>query len=154
GIDVRNVEKPSARGVQWASGGTEWVVGAGAVDQFTGDDPSGSTIDLWKPPLIRGASATEQCAAFVTGGGNHVWVSEGRRLAMLDGASGSVLKTTTLAAAPDSNGTTCYGVAYEGGRLFAVRDPDESLGYLDPETGRDDVILAGFSGLTAGVGIY
>ena len=145
GVDVTNGGRPDV-GAHWAGGRTEWVVGAGAVDQLSVDDPASSRISLWNPISEAGQAASDKCRAFVTGVGSTVFVSEGRRFAVLDGRSGSVLRTLTLPAVPNLASETCYGVRYVGGHLLAVRDPDESLGYLDPTTGTFVLIASGIIG--------
>src|SRR5262249_12680198 len=42
GVDVGRDRSAADTGAQWAGNGTEWVVGAGAVDQFTTDDSGGT----------------------------------------------------------------------------------------------------------------
>jgi len=70
----------------------------------------------------------------VTGGGGAVWVSQGRRLAELDG-SGNVRHRWVLPAAPDALSGTCYHVKYGAGNLFAERWPDGTVGRVDTAGG-------------------
>ena len=120
---VQTVGVDGAPDSQYAIGGREWVGFPGGVDEI---DSSGvAKITLWRPPTYR-------CFVFVTGHGRSVWVSEGQNVAVLDAASGSVLRKLRLPAAPGAPpGTTCYGVRYTGGQLLAIRNPDYSIGPLD-----------------------
>ena len=85
-------------------------------------------IALWKPPVgYQGA-----CFTFVTGDGKSVWVSEGQDVAVLDAASGNVLRKLRLPAATGyPPGVTCYGLRYGGGQLLAIRNVDYSIGTVD-----------------------
>ena len=60
-----------------------------------------------------------------------MWVAEGRHLAVLDAAGGSVLSRLQLPAAP--SGDTCYGVRYTNGELLAIRS-DGTIGPIDPKS--------------------
>jgi class 3 adenylate cyclase len=120
---------------QYASGGTDWVATSGGVDEISISGGS-SRPALWTPS----SPSNFQCLAFVTGTANRVWVSEGRHLAEFDANSGTVLFKLTLAASPATaagvaSTQTCYGVRYAGGSLLAARDPEGSIGSLDPHTG-------------------
>jgi class 3 adenylate cyclase/tRNA A-37 threonylcarbamoyl transferase component Bud32/DNA-binding beta-propeller fold protein YncE len=136
---------------QYAVGSNDYVALPGAVDQI--NNGGATKITLWAPVHLGHGGAPSSgygsCLSFVTGNGRTVWVSEGRHFAELD-ASGSVLRTSTLPAAPDAlRGSTCYGVRYTGGQLFAIRDPDESVGTLDPRSGAYAPLESGISGMTA-----
>ena len=118
---------------QYATGGGEWVGILGGVDEI--ENGGVSRILLWKPPVIlRGGNASgSPCFVYVTGHGRRVWVAEGQHLAVLDAASGSVLRERELPAAPGfPPGSTCYGIRYSDGTLLAIRSADVSLGAVDP----------------------
>ena len=111
---------------QYAAGGTEWVGVPGGVDEI--DSDGATKITLWKPP----AGYQGACFTFVTGDGKSVWVSEGQDVAVLDTASGSVLRKLRLPAATGyPPGVTCYGLRYGGGHLLAIRNVDYSIGTVD-----------------------
>ena len=116
---------------QYATGGLEWVAYAGGVDEI---DSSGATkITLWRPSATThtGLDGTP-CFAYVTGDGRKVWVSQGRDVAVIDAASGNVLRTLRLPpAAGYPPSLTCYGLRYSGGELTAIRNPDQSVGTVD-----------------------
>jgi hypothetical protein len=157
-IDPRTLEVVQTVGLdgipssQYAVGNSDFVAIPGGVDQINN---SGATkIALWAPTHLGHGGAPSSgygsCLPFVTGDGHIVWVSEGRHFAELDAATGDVLRTQILQAAPKSlPGTTCYGVRYTGGQLFSLRDPDESVGTLDPRTGAYEPLESPISGLTA-----
>jgi class 3 adenylate cyclase/DNA-binding beta-propeller fold protein YncE len=126
---------------QWSAGTADWVAMPGAVEMVDASSGNVSTISLARAP------AGSPCVATVTGSGTRVWVAEARSLTELD-SSGSVLRTLELPAVPGLGGLTCYGVRYTDGKLFAVRDPDESVGQLDPTTGTFTPIVSGFEGLS------
>jgi class 3 adenylate cyclase len=131
---------------EWAGLGADWVAftQSGSLDEVAVGSPA-NQIPLWKPLEIYGAPI---CDLVVTGDKHSVWVSQGRKLAEIDPASGTKVLTRTLPAAPDSFGTTCYGVKYTGGKLLALREPDGSIGTVDPISGGytpvlTDLILSG-----------
>jgi class 3 adenylate cyclase len=141
-VDVIRAREGGDSGAQWAGGSMNWAAGAGAVDQFSADGTA-TRIALWQPVLLLARPA---CRAYVTGGRGRVWITDARHLAELNAADGSVLRKVTLEnVVGASAGTVCYGAQYSDGRLVAVRDPDESVGYLDPTTGA-------FSHITQNVG--
>jgi hypothetical protein len=111
---------------QYAAGGTEWVGIPGGVHEISSD--GATKIALWTPP----AGYQGACYTFVTGDGKSVWVSEGQDVAVLDTASGSVLRKLRLPAATGyPPGVTCYGLRYGGGQLLAIRNVDYSIGTVD-----------------------
>jgi serine/threonine-protein kinase len=119
---------------QYSTGRNDYVtLFGGAIDELT---TSGATrVALWKPSVVPSvAGGPSICTAYVTGAGKDVWVSQGQHLAEIDGTSGSVLRPLTLAPVPASV-QTCYGVRVFDGSLFAARDPDKSIGSLNPRTG-------------------
>ena len=124
---VQTVGVHGAPDSQYAVGGKDWIAFPGGVDEV---DSTGATkIGLWKPSAIR-------CFAFVTGHGRSVWVAEGQDVAVLDRASGSVLRKLQLPAEPHTPpGNTCYGLRYTGGQLLAIRNTDYSLGPVDLRSG-------------------
>jgi len=138
---------------QYSTGDTDWVVRRGAVDKVTTDGVT--TIALWKPltpvtnPIASPFNAT--CQPFVTGNPKSVWVSEVRHLAVFDATTGTLVRRSTLPVASAVNvrvygppsTATCYGVRYANNELLAVRDPDEAIGRLDPDTGDFLPILTG-----------
>jgi len=147
---------------QYATGDREWVAFRGGVDEI--DSSGGTPIPLWKPPGFNGgASVAAPCYAFVTGNGRTVWVSEGRHVAVIDAASGNVLRKLQLPAVPGyPAGATCYGLRFAGGQLLAIR-ADFSFGPVDPGSmsftpiGKDvGASTAGFgsSNWAAGFGSY
>ena len=114
---------------QYAIGNTDWVGVPGGVDVVDAQADSNNTtkISLWKP-----AGGSTQCYVFVTGDGRTVWVSEGTNVAVIDAASGNVLRKLHL---PTPSGVppslTCYGLRYSDGVLLAIRGPDFSIGRVD-----------------------
>ena len=116
---------------QYAVGGTDWVAFAGGVDEI--DSGGAHKITLWRPGATTHASADgTACFAYVTGDGRSVWVSEGQNVAVIDAASGNVLRTLRLPVAPGyPPSLTCYGLRYSGGALVAIRNPDFSIGTVD-----------------------
>ncbi len=121
---VQTIGVDGAPDSQYAVGGREWIGFPGGVDEI---DSTGATkITLWRPhtPL--------RCFVFVTGDGRNVWVSEGQDVAVLDAASGSVLRKLRLPSEPHTSpGSTCYGLRYTGGQLLAIRNTDYSMGPVD-----------------------
>lgn len=111
---------------QYAAGDTDWVGFPGGVDQI---DSSGAVkVALWSVP----AGYQDTCYTFVTGDGRTVWVSEGQDVAVIDAASGNVLRKLRLPAATGNPpGVTCYGLRYSGGHLLAIRNTDYSIGTVD-----------------------
>jgi class 3 adenylate cyclase len=148
---------------QYASGGREWIGVPGGVDEL---DSDGAThIALWR----RAESPTPDnnpnnglfCNPSMTGAGENVYISEGPRLAVLDAASGSVLRTFPLQAAPNAgDGVTCYNLLFTSHRLYAVRFPDLSFGPIDLTAGTytpvasnvPDIFGVGESNWAAGFG--
>ncbi len=128
---VQSVGVDGAPDSQYATGGTEWVAFAGGVDEISS---SGVTkVALWKPSATNrpGLDATA-CFAYVTGDGRNVWMSQGRDVAVIDATSGNVLHKLLLpTAAGYPPSLTCYGLRYSGGRLVAIRNPDQSIGTVD-----------------------
>ena len=114
---------------QYAIGDTDWVGVPGGVDVVDAQADSNNTtkISLWKP-----AGGSTQCYVFVTGDGRTVWVSEGTNVAVIDAASGNVLRKLHL---PTPSGVppslTCYGLRYSDGVLLAIRGPDFSIGRVN-----------------------
>ena len=117
---------------QYATGGTDWVGIPGGVDEI--GSGGATSLHLWKrPPPSGGASGAggSPCFSFVTGDGRSVWVAEGRHVAVLDAASGSLLRTLQLPAVPGyPPGDSCYGLRYTDGVLLAIRS-DSSFGPVD-----------------------
>ena len=121
---------------QYATGGTDWVGIPGGVDELSS---GGATpLRLWKPPPLSGGSAGaggSPCYSFVTGDGRSVWVAEGTHVAVLDAASGSLLRRLELpAVAGYPPGDSCYGLRYTDGELLAIRT-DSSFGPVDLSSG-------------------
>ena len=140
-IDPDTLEIVEAVGVhgdpdsQYAVGGTDWVAFAGGVDEI---DSSGvHRVALWRPGATTHASVSgTQCFAYVTGDGRSVWVSEGRNVAVIDAASGNLLRTLRLPVASGfPPNLTCYGLRYSDGSLVAIRNPDFSIGTVDLGSG-------------------
>ena len=118
---------------QYAAGNTEWVGLSGGVDEIDGSpDGSGVTkVPLWTPPGIR-ATGAQPCHVYVTGDGRTVWVAEGRHVAVIDAASGNVVRKLLLPPAADAPpGGSCYGLRFADGRLLAIQDPGSSIGPID-----------------------
>jgi class 3 adenylate cyclase len=149
---------------QYAAGGKEWIGVPGGVDELDGD---GAThVALWR----RAESPTHDsnpnnglfCNPSMTGAGQNVYVAEGPRLAVIDAASGSVLRTLALQAAPNAgDGVTCYNLLLTSShRLYAVRFPDLSFGPIDLTAGTytpvasnvPDIFGVGESNWAAGFG--
>jgi class 3 adenylate cyclase len=149
---------------QYAAGGKEWIGVPGGVDELDGD---GAThVALWR----RAESPTHDnnpnnglfCNPSMTGAGQNVYVAEGPRLAVIDAASGSVLRTLALQAAPNAgDGVTCYNLLLTPShRLYAVRFPDLSFGPIDLTAGTytpvasnvPDIFGVGESNWAAGFG--
>ena len=144
---------------QWAADGTEigandFVVGAHSntatlvsqarAQNATIDIGALARVTLWKGPRLDGT-----CAAYITGAGDTVWVSEGQQLSEIDALTGLVLGNRVLPPAPHAVGATCYGVRYTGARLLAARSPDASIGYLDAATGAFTPVVTAMTGITA-----
>jgi class 3 adenylate cyclase len=149
---------------QYAAGGKEWIGVPGGVDELDGD---GAThVAVWR----RAESPTHDnnpnnglfCNPSMTGAGQNVYVAEGPRLAVIDAASGSVLRTLALQAAPNAgDGVTCYNLLLTSShRLYAVRFPDLSFGPIDLTAGTytpvasnvPDIFGVGESNWAAGFG--
>ena len=113
---------------QYATGNTDWVAFSGGVDEI---DSNGVTkIPLWRAPQ----TGSVQCFVFVTGDGRHIWVSQGPQVAVLDAASGNILRRLRLPTEPDAPANyTCYGLRYTSGVLVAVR------GIVNPSIGTVDL---------------
>jgi class 3 adenylate cyclase len=128
---ARTVGLDGAPDSQYATGDTDWVAFAGGVDTI--DSTGVNKILLW-PASQRGAV---QCFVFVTGDGRHIWVSQGRHVAVLDATSGNVLRRLLLPAEPDApTSYTCYGLRYTAGALLAIRGiANPSIGTVDLESG-------------------
>lgn len=111
---------------QYATGNTDWVAFSGGLDEIDGSGVS--EIPLWRAP-----QGSVQCFAFVTGDGRHIWVSQGRHVAMLDAANGNVLRRLQLPVEPDGPPNyTCYGLRYTSGALLAIRGiANPSIGTID-----------------------
>jgi hypothetical protein len=118
---------------QYATGNTDWVAFSGGLDEIEG---SGVTkIPLWPAP-----QGPVQCFAFVTGDGRRIWVSQGRHVAVLDAANGSVLRRLQLPVDPDGPpGYTCYGLRYTSNALLAIR------GIANPSIGTVDLDSASYT---------
>jgi hypothetical protein len=115
---------------QYAAGSTDWVGVPGGVDEIDEAAEGANKISLWTPV---GGSA--QCFVYVTGNGRTVWVSEGTNVAVIDAASGNVVRKLRLPPpAGISPSLTCYGLRYSGGELLAIRN-DYSIGKVDLSSG-------------------
>ena len=114
---------------QYAIGDTDWVGIPGGVDVLDtqADSNNATKISLWEP-----SGGSTRCYVYVTGNGRTVWVSEGTNVAVIDAASGNVLRKLHL---PTPSGVppslTCYGLRYSDGVLLAIRGPDFSIGSVD-----------------------
>jgi hypothetical protein len=118
---------------QYATGDTDWVAFAGGLDEIDGTGVS--EIPLWRAP-----QGSVQCFAFVTGDGRHIWVSQGRHVAILDAANGNVLRRLQLPVEPDGPPNyTCYGLRYTSGALLAIR------GIANPSIGTVDLDSASYT---------
>ena len=150
---------------QYAAGGREWIGVPGGIDEL---DSDGAThVALWR----RAESPTHDnnpnnglfCTPSMTGAGRSVYIAEGPRLAVIDAASGSVLRTLALQAAPNAgDGVTCYNLLFTSHRLYAVRFPDLSFGPIDLTAGTytpvaadvPDIFGVGESNWSAGFGSF
>ena len=60
----------------------------------------------------------------------------GTNVAVIDAASGNVLRKLRLPAPPGfPPNLTCYGLRYSDGELVAIRNPDYSIGTVDLSSG-------------------
>jgi class 3 adenylate cyclase len=114
---------------QYATKDTDWVAFAGGLDEI---DSSGVTkIPLWRAP-----EGAVRCFAFVTGDGRHIWVAQGRHVAVLDAANGNVLRRLQMPVEPNGPPSyTCYGLRYTSNALLAIRGiANPSIGTVDLES--------------------
>jgi class 3 adenylate cyclase len=127
---VQTVGVDGSPSSQYAAGSTDWVGVPGGVNEIDeGGESAAIRISLWKP-----TGGAAQCFVYVTGDGKTVWVSEGTNVAVLDGASGNVLRKLRLPPpAGISPSITCYGLRYSGGELAAIRN-DFTIGRVDLST--------------------
>jgi class 3 adenylate cyclase len=138
---VRTIGLGGSPQAQWAHGRYDWIAFGNGVEAI-GPDLTGTTTQI--PRLAPPGSL---CISYVTGSGGTIWVSRARTLAQLD-SSGNLLRTSTLPPADLGNGT-CYGVRETGGSLLAIRDPDESIGRVDPAGPTYTPIASGINGLSS-----
>jgi class 3 adenylate cyclase len=113
---------------QYAIAGTEWIGVPGGVEQIDeeADNNTATRISLWQP-----GGGSVRCLVYVTGDGKTMWVSEGTSVAVLDAASGTVLRKLQLPPSPGvPRSLTCYGLRFGGGSLFAIRN-DFTIGKVD-----------------------
>jgi DNA-binding SARP family transcriptional activator/DNA-binding beta-propeller fold protein YncE len=142
---------------QWAAGTTDWVGLQSGIDEITAGASAAVKIPLWKPTLytyVKAHNSAFACASFVTGSAGKVWVSQAQHFAELDANSGAVIRKLTLATVAGAPaGDTCYVLRYTGGRLFAARTIEYSIGTLDRFSGAYTPVITGFTGGGTGTGI-